>query len=151
MNWRLPSQKILFTAAVDDTIPIGHQILEHILHYHINDKVSRISFDKTFQGRHNSIPHLSNFPSRKLNLMSILYEKIFHGLFNFHTQDENPIFFLLIRNSISKKVRVYKKQVTAEIYGKENRIQKRHHDGDFLWYQNFSAKMMLDPYLQSLK
>lgn len=25
MNWRLPSQKILFTAAVDDTIPTGHQ------------------------------------------------------------------------------------------------------------------------------
>lgn len=41
-------------------------------------------------------------------------------------------FFLLIRNSISKKVRVYKKQVTAEIYVKENMIQKRHLDGDFL-------------------
>ena len=64
--------------------------------------------------------------------MSILYEKIFQGLFNFQTQDENPIFFLRIRNSISKKVRVNKKHVTAEIYVKENRIQKRHHDGDFL-------------------
>lgn len=41
-------------------------------------------------------------------------------------------FFLLIRNSISKKVRVYKKKVTAEIYVKENMIQKRHLDGDFL-------------------
>lgn len=95
MNWRLPSQKNLIHCSCWQyyTIPIEHQILEHILHYHINDKLSRISFDKAFQGRHNSIPHLSNFPSKKLNLMSVLYEKIFHRSFNFQTQDENPTFF----------------------------------------------------------
>jgi len=67
--------KNVLNTGVDNSAPIRNQILEHNLHFHINDKASRISLDKAFFSRHNPTPHLKGFPSRKLNFMSVLHEK----------------------------------------------------------------------------
>lgn len=47
---------------VDICGPIESTIVKHNLHYHINGKASRISPDKAFFSRHNSIPTPEYFP-----------------------------------------------------------------------------------------
>ena len=47
-EWKITQSKNVLNAGVDDSSPIGSQILEYNLHFHINDKASRISLDKAF-------------------------------------------------------------------------------------------------------